>query len=87
MHINFVYFLTQLLQTLMSRKDADLQGLGSHVLPLLGRLLHGLAQRFGVMDDSFELRVCQDPEQVVQNEKQLGCQHIAVLYLDRTMKK
>jgi len=62
--------------------SSDLEGLGSPALPLLRGLLHGLAERFGVMDDGFELRVRQHPQQVVQNEQQLGGQHVAVLYLD-----
>lgn len=36
------------------------------------------------MDDGFELGVRQHPQQVVQDEEQLGRQHVAVLYLDRT---
>lgn len=52
----------------------------------MGRLLHGLTERFGIMDDGFELGVGQDPQQVVQNEKELGCQDVAVLYLEQTRK-
>ena len=59
----------------------DLEGLGRHAFPLLGGLLHGLAQRLGVVDDGLELGVGQHPQQVVQDEQQLGCQHVAVLRL------
>ena len=38
------------------------------------------------MNDGLELRVGQHPQQVVQNEEQLGRQHITVLYLERAMK-
>lgn len=65
----------------------DLQGFRRHALPLLGGLLHGLAERFCIMDDGFELRVGQYPQQVVQDEKQLGCQHVTVLYLSGTMRR
>lgn len=38
------------------------------------------------MDDGLELGVGQDPQQVIQNEKELGSQNVAVLYLVRTIK-
>lgn len=52
-----------------------------HILPLLCGFLHGLTQRFSVMDDSFKLRVGQNPQQVIQDEEQLRRQDITVLHL------
>lgn len=34
------------------------------------------------MDDGLELRVCQNPQQVVQDEEELGSKHVAVLDLE-----
>lgn len=47
-----------------------LQRFRSHVLSLLGRLFYGLAKRFGIVDDGFELRISQHPQKVIQNKKQ-----------------
>ena len=58
-----------------------LQRVGGHTLPLLSRLLHGLGQGLGVVDDGLELGVGQHPQQVVQDEEQLGGQNMAVLHL------
>lgn len=69
-----------------TEKREDLEGFSSFALSLLGGLLHSLAERFGVMDDGLELGVRQNPQQVVQNEEQLGSQHVTVPYLDRTPK-
>lgn len=52
-----------------------------HALPLLCGFLHGLTQRFSVMDDGFKLRVGQNPQQVIQDEEQLRRQNITVLHL------
>lgn len=52
-----------------------------HALPLLCRLLHGLAERLGILHHGFELRVRQHPEQVVQDQNQLGGHHVTVLDL------
>lgn len=40
-----------------------------YALPLLCGFLHGLTQRFSVMDDGFKLRVGQNPQQVIQDEE------------------
>lgn len=52
-----------------------------HALPLLCGLLHGLAQRLGVLHHGFELGVGQHPKQVVQDQNQLGSHHVTVLDL------
>lgn len=52
-----------------------------HALPLLCRLLHGLAERLGVLHHGFELWVRQHPEQVVQDQNQLRGHHVTVLNL------
>lgn len=52
-----------------------------HALPLLRRLLHGLAERLGILHHGFELGVGQHPEQVVQDQNQLGGHHVTVLNL------
>lgn len=52
-----------------------------HALPLLCGLLHGLAQRLGILHHGFELGVGQHPEQVVQDQNQLGGHHVTVLDL------
>lgn len=53
-------------------------------LPLLRRLLHGLAQGLGVLHHGLELRVGQHPQQVVQDQNQLGGDHVAVLDLQKS---
>lgn len=52
-----------------------------HALPLLCRLLHGLAKRLGILNHSFELQVRQHPEEVIQDQNQLGGHHVAILNL------
>lgn len=42
-----------------------------HALPLLCGLLHGLAERLGILHHGFELGVGQHPEQVVEDQNQL----------------
>lgn len=56
---------------------------GGQALPLLRRLLHGLAERLGVLHHGLELRVRQHPQQVVQDQNQLGGDHVAVFNLHR----
>lgn len=53
-------------------------------LPLLRRLLHGLAEGLGVLHHGLELRVRQHPQQVVQDQNQLGGNHVAVLNLQKS---
>lgn len=67
-----------------AQQNYNLKGFSSPALPLLGRLFHGLTQRFGIMDDGLELGVCQDPQQVVQDEEELGRKHVTVLDLGGT---
>lgn len=54
-----------------------------HALPLLCRLLHGLAEGLGILHHGFELGVGQHPEQVVQDQNQLGGHHVTVLNLQQ----
>lgn len=52
-----------------------------HALSLLRGFFHGLAERFGVLHHGFELRVGEHPQQVIQDQNQLGGHHVAVLNL------
>lgn len=36
------------------------------------------------MDDGLELRVCQNPQEVVQDEEEFGRKHVTVFDLKRT---
>lgn len=36
------------------------------------------------MDDGLELRVCQNPQKVVQDEEEFGREHVTVFDLERT---
>lgn len=52
-----------------------------HALPLLCRLLHCLAKRLGILNHGFELQVRKHPEEVIQDQNQLGGHHVAILNL------
>lgn len=58
--------------------------LRGQALPLLRRLLHGLTEGLGVLHHGLELRVRQHPQQVVQDQNQLGGDHVAVLNLQKS---
>lgn len=53
-------------------------------LPLLRRLLHGFAEGLGVLHHRLELRVRQHPQQVVQDQNQLGGHHVTVFNLQQS---
>lgn len=55
-----------------------------HAFPLLCRLLHSLTEGLGVLHHSFELRVCQHPQEVIQDQNQLGGHHVTVFDLNHT---
>lgn len=65
------------------RQCAQYLVLCGHALPLLGGLLHGFAEGLGILHHGFELGVGQHPQQIIQDQNQLGGHHVTVLNLCR----